>query len=364
MRICMVGHFPPHIGGVSSYTYLLSKKIRERGDKVYILTYPYKNVKYKNLKKDPIKDLKGIKIDTSPTINIKGLRGIIFTLTAIFKLLIMVKKYDIDLIHAHYIIPPGLIAVIAGKISKTPVVLTIHGTDIFILSRKSILKPVIKFILKNSAKIFVVSNAVKKEVMKIDNVEHKTKITWNAVDLERFNPNNKNLFKEKLGLELDKPIILFVGNLVSQKGVEYLIKAKKYIKTDSYLLIVGNGPLQKELKTIVKNEDLKDVLFIGPRDDVEMIMPQCDVVVLPSISESFGIVILEAMASGVPVVATNTGGIPEIVTTDVGIIVEPRNPMAIANAVDQILSDPKLKSELGINAREKALKFSKLEIPY
>ena len=363
MKICMVGHFPPHTGGVSSYTYLLSKQITKRGDEVYILTYPHGKLMDKNLKYSK-KDLNGIKIDTSPTLNIKGLRGIVFTLTGIFKLLSMVKKYNIDLIHAHYIMPPGLIAVIAGKITKTPVVLTIHGSDIFILGRKSILKPVIKFVLRNSSQIFVVSEAVKKEVLKIENVEQKTKITWNAVDLERFNPKNKSLFKEELGLEDDKPIILFVGNLVPQKGVKYLIKAKKYIKTDSYLLIVGSGPLLRELKAIVENEDLKDVIFIGSRDDVEMIMPQSDVVVLPSISESFGIVILEAMASGVPVVATNVGGIPEIVTNDVGIVVEPRDPRAIANSVDHILSNPQLKREFGIKAREKAFKFSKLEIPY
>lgn len=360
----MVGHFPPHIGGVSSYTYLLSKEISKRGDEVYVLTYPHKNMKHEYLKKNSKKDLDGIEIDTSPTINIKGLRGIIFTLTATFKLWRIVKKFDIDLIHAHYILPPGLIAVIAGKISKTPVFLTIHGSDIFILSRRSILRPLIKFILRNSDKIFVVSDAVKKEVLKLENVDYKTKITWNAVDLERFNPENKGSIKEELGLEPGKPIILFVGNLVSQKGVKYLIESKKFIKTDSYLLIMGRGPLLRDLKTMVEREDLKDVIFIGSRDDVEMIMPDCDVVVLPSISESFGIVILEAMASGVPVVATNVGGIPEIVTNDVGMLVEPKNPMAIANAVDQILSDPQLKSEFGIKAREKALKFSKLEIPY
>jgi len=368
MKICMVGHFPPHIGGVSSYTYLLSLELVKRGDKVYVLTYPHSELTsnaYLNGGSVPKNNLKGIHIENAFAPNIKGLRGTIFTITASFKLMRMVKKYKIDLIHAHYIMPPGLIAVIVGKLLKTPVVLTIHGSDIFRLSRKSILKPLIRYILRNSSQIFAVSEAVKSEVIQLErDLEDKIEVTWNAVDLKKFNPQNDSSFREELNLEPGKPLILFVGNLVAQKGVKYLIEAKKFFKNDSYLVIVGSGPLQRELKAMVEYEGLKYVKFVNARDDIEKIMPQADVLVLPSTSESFGIVLLEALASGVPIVATNVGGIPEIVTGDVGIIVEPRNPVAIAEAVDKILSDPQLKSEFKSNARKRAFKYSKLEIPY
>ncbi len=356
MKICMVGHFPPHLGGISSYTYLLSKELVNRGDEVYVLTYPHEN----------IRNIENIPVFTAPTLNIKGIRGFLFSISATFKLLRMVRKYKIDLIHAHYVMPPGLIAVICSIFSGTKTAITIHGSDIFVLARKPILKSVIRFILKRSDYVFVVSDSLKENVLKlgIEGLEEKLSVTYNSVDMERFRPDQASTFKEEVNINPQKPVVLFVGNLVWQKGVEYLIRAKEFMNTDAEIVIVGGGPLLEEFKGIVEFEKMEGITFTGSRNDIENIMPAADVVVVPSVSESFGIVILEAMASGKPVVATNVGGIPEVVNKETGILVNPEDPVGLAEAVDKILQDNEIKEKMGKNAREQVMKYSSIEIPY
>jgi L-malate glycosyltransferase len=356
MKICMVGHFPPHLGGISSYTYLLSRELVNRGDEVYVLTYPHEN----------IHDIKDIPVFTAPTLNIKGLRGFLFSISATFKLLRIVRKYKIDLIHAHYVMPPGLIAIICSLFSGTKTAITIHGSDIFILARKPLLKSIIKFILKRSDYIFVVSDSLKENVQKlgIAGVENKLSVTYNAVDVERFRPDQMSTFKKEMNIDSQKPVVLFVGNLVWQKGVEYLIRTKEFLNENAEIVIVGDGPLLDELKAIVEFEKMEGIIFTGARNDIEKIMPAADIVVVPSISESFGIVILEAMASGKPVVATNVGGIPEVVNKEIGIIVNPEDPVGLAEAIDKILQDKELQEKMGKTARKQVMKYASIKIPY
>ena len=356
MKVCMVGHFPPHLGGISSYTYLLAKELKARGDEVYVLTYPH----------EKIGDIKDIPVFTAPTLNIKGLRGFLFSVSANFKLINIVRKYKIDLIHAHYIMPPGLISVFCGMLLGVRTAITIHGSDIFVLARNPLLQSLIKFILKKADYVFVVSDSLKNEVLKlgIEGMEDKLSVTYNTVDIKRFNPDKMTNFKEEMHIDPEKPVILFVGNLVWQKGVEFLIRAKEFLNEDAVIVIVGGGPLFEELKGIVEFEDINDVIFTGARDDVDKIMPAADVFVLPSVSESFGIVILEAMASGKPVVATNVGGIPEIVNDETGIIVRPEDPVALAEAIDKILKDKELQKRFSKAAREQVLPYTSVKIPY
>ena len=356
MKICMVGHFPPHLGGISSYTYLLSRELVNRGDEVCVLTYPHEN----------IDDIENIPVFTAPTVNIKGIRGFLFSISATFKLLRMVRKYKIDLIHAHYVMPPGLIAVICSMFSGAKTAITIHGSDIFVLAHKPILKSIIKFILKRSDYVFVVSDSLKDNALKlgIDGLENKLSITYNAVDVERFRPDITSTLKKEIHIDSQKPIVLFVGNLVWQKGVEYLIRAKEFLNVDAEIVIVGDGPLLEELKGIVEFEKMDGITFTGARNDIENIMPAADIFVLPSLSEGRPTVILEAMASGLPVVATNVGGIPEIVTEKTGILVNPEDSVGLAESIDKILQDKKLKEKMGNAAREHVMKYARIEIPY
>ncbi len=353
MRVCLLGQYPPHIGGVSSHAYLLSRELVKRGDQVYVLTYPHTDVK----------DIDGVKVETALAPNIKGLRGLFFFISSFFKLINMVRRFNIELIHAHFLLPPGLIGVCVGSLLGKKTAVTAHGSDLMIQAKNPVLRSLIKFVLKKADYVLVVNQTLNDKVLELGINPDKVYITPNAVDVEKFNPKKKELPSD-VNIIHDKPVILFVGNLVFQKGVKFLLEAKKLMKSDVKLVVVGDGPLRHELEMKVQDDNIQDVFFAGARRDVDQIMPSADIFVLPSISEGFPITILEAMASGLPVVATNVGGISEVMNEQVGIMVNPSSPTELASAMDKILENETLRDDMSVAAREQALEYSKVQIPY
>jgi len=356
MKIAIIGQFPPHIGGVGMHIYTLSKKLVEEGHEVYVITYPHKD----------IKDIGRIHVISTEGIDIPGLRGILFYLNAKKALKKLVKEKNIDIIHGHYLFPAGLSAVEVGKSENIKTYVTSHGSDMFEMYKKQFyMRPIIKKVLKNADVVFAVSNALKDEIIKtnLKNIKEKMRIYWNSVDISKFKPNNEYEFKKEMNLE-DKPIVLFVGNIIKRKNVESLINAKKHSSNDYTLLIVGDGPLLKKLKEKVSHEKIKDVVFTSSRNDINKIIPSCDLLVLPSYSESFGLVLIEALACSKAVIGSNVGGIKEIITDDVGFLIDPNDSKDIAFKIDKILSNQNLKEKFEKNARKQAEKFSKVEIPY
>lgn len=318
------------------------------------MTYPHPDVK----------DLDGVKVETAFAPNIKGLRGLFFIISSTFKLISMVRHYNIDLIHAHFLLPPGLIGIFVGKILGKKTAVTAHGSDLLIQAKNPILRPLIKFVLGKSDYVLVVNQSMKSMVLELGiKSEKKIYVTPNAIDLEKFNPKGKKL-PHDIEINPDKQSVLFVGNLVYQKGLEYLLEAKKLMNSDVELVIVGDGPLRHDLEKKVEDDQIEDVVFVGARRDVEQIMPSSDLFVLPSISEGFPITILEAMASGLPVVATDVGGIGEVVAKNVGTVVKPSDPEELAVAMDKILKNSELKNSMKVAAREHSRKYAKLKIPY
>ncbi|WP_409199674.1 glycosyltransferase family 4 protein [Methanobrevibacter sp. DSM 116169] len=356
MKIAMVGQFPPHIGGVGTHIYRLSKKLVQEGHEVYVITYPHKD----------IKNIDGINVIATEGINIPGLRGILFYLNAKKALKKLVKEKDIDIIHGHYLFPAGLSAVEVGKNENIKTYITSHGSDMFEMYKNQFfMRPIIKKVLKNADVVLAVSNALKDEIIKtnVDKIKDKTRLYWNSVDIDQFKPSNEFKFKKELKLD-NKPIVLFIGNIIKRKNVESLIEAKKSSKTDYNLVIIGDGPLLNKLKEKVIKEDIKDVIFTGPRKDISDIIPSCDLLVLPSYSESFGLVLIEALSCSKSVIGSNVGGIKEIITDDVGLLIDPKNPQDIAIKIDEILSNNELKEKFENNARSRAEDFSEVKIPY
>ncbi|MGL6299135.1 MAG: glycosyltransferase, partial [Methanobacteriaceae archaeon] len=161
-KILMIGQFPPHIGGVGVHIHSLAKAIVKRGDEVDVLTYPHNDIKdiyidnntnndntthINNTNKKNSKNK--IKVHGTFGINICGLRSLFFTLSGTIKAINLIRKNKIDIIHGHYLFPSGLVAVLAGKITKTPVFVTAHGSDMFCLYKQhSFMRPVVKYVLK------------------------------------------------------------------------------------------------------------------------------------------------------------------------------------------------------------------------
>ena len=352
----MVGQFPPHVGGVGVHIHTLSKKLVEMGHEVYVITYPHKE----------IKDIDGIHVIGTKGLNFKGVRGLMFKKNAKKALNKLIEKEDIDIIHGHYLFPAGAAAVEAGKEHGIKTYVTAHGSDMFELYKSQpLMRSTIRNVLKDADGVFAVSNALRHEIVAtgVVGIANKTKLSWNSVDINKFSNKFNDSFKKEYELE-DKPIVLFIGNLIKRKNVDSLLEAKKIAHSDYYLVIVGDGPLFKKLKKKVEDENIRDVIFTGSRDDVENIIPSCDVLILPSFSESFGLVLIEALACGKPVIGSDVGGITEIITDDVGLLVNPTKVSSIAGAVDKLIDDEELRLILSMNARNRALDFSQVDIPY
>lgn len=345
MKIAMVGQFPPHIGGVGVHIHSLSKKLIEKGHEVYVITYPHKN----------IKDIDGIHVIGTKGIDIPGFRALTFKINAKKALENLIEKEDIDIVHGHYLFPAGAVAVEVGKKHGIETYVTAHGSDMFELYKKQkFMRRPIKKVLKNADNVLAVSNALKDEILStnVPNIKEKTSIYWNSVDTEKFHPQN---------IKNDKPVVMFVGNLIKRKNVKSILDAKKDCKTDFELVIVGGGQLLNDLKNKVENENITNVTFTGPKNDVENIIPKADLLVLPSFSESFGLVLIEALSCGVPVIGSNVGGIKEIITKDVGLLINPNDPKTIAISIDKMLEDIE---KYKVNARSRAKEFSEVKIPY
>jgi len=356
MKIAMVGQFPPHVGGVGVHIHTLSKKLVEEGHEVYVITYPHKD----------IKDIDGIHVIGTKGINLPGIRGLMFKNNAKKALENLLEKEDIDIIHGHYLFPAGAAAVEVGKKHGIKTYVTAHGSDMFeVYKKQPLLRFLLKKVLRDADGVFVVSNALKHEVIAtgVAGIANKTKISWNSVDIDKFSPKENDSFKKENKLD-DKPIVLFVGNLIKRKNAESLLEAKKVSESDYYLVIVGDGPLFKRLNKKVQEENIPDVIFTGSRDDIENIIPSCDVLILPSFSESFGLVLIEALACGKPVIGSDVGGISEIINDDVGLLVNPNKISSIAKAIDTIIDDDELRLALSLNARNRAIDFSEVTIPY
>ncbi|MFN4133689.1 MAG: glycosyltransferase family 4 protein, partial [Candidatus Hadarchaeales archaeon] len=181
----------------------------------------------------------------------------------------------------------------------------------------------------------------------------KTEVIYNGVDAKKFRKVENNI-KEKLGCE---HMSTTVCRLIPQKGVEYLVRAVKEIEGNFKAVIIGRGPELVRLKALAEKigveKRIKFVSEIVPEPELIQYYSASDFFILPSLWEPFGIVLIEAMACENPIIATRAGGIPEVVSPDCGILVEPRNPKQIAEAANRLLSDEGLRKRLGKNARRR-----------
>ena len=209
---------------------------------------------------------------------------------------------------------------------------------------------------KNATIIVTISNYSFEKIQKYYGIEQsKVRIVPNGVDIEKFKPMNTKSVRQQFGLG-DEPCVLFVGSLIPRKGLPYLVEAaKKVVKNqvDAKFLIVGDGPLRDQLSNSVKTANLLgNFLFLGNLKNYELpkIYNCADVFVLPSIQEGQGIVLLEAQASGKPVVAFDIGGVNEAVQNqETGLLVELGKVDALADALIKLLTDKALREKMGSN---------------
>jgi teichuronic acid biosynthesis glycosyltransferase TuaC len=254
------------------------------------------------------------------------------------------RKFEFDIIHAHFAYPDGTSSVLLSKIFNKPVVLTVHGSDINEFPNKNVLRRLVIYTLNHANHVVAVSESLKQNIIKLGIDENKVTVIPNGYDPKIFNISDKEKCRTKLGIPQNKKILLFVGNLVDIKGVNYLIEAMaKIIKQekDVLLIIIGEGDRKEKLKLLSKSYTLENyIVFVGSQKhtNIPLWFNACDLFVLPSVSEGFGIVLIEAAACGKPIVASNVGGIPEASNPIARKLVPPKNPEALAISILEMLS--------------------------
>lgn len=263
----------------------------------------------------------------------------------------IIKREHIDIVHTH----ASLSGRIAGRLAGCRVILTRHGIS---TGNKGFIKRLLSYAIARmfTDKIIAISRAVKIDLIETGVPADMIKIIHNGIDLSKIHGTGHSL-REELGVSNDIPLIGIVARIVWEKGYEYAIKAmppvlKQY--PSALLVVVGDGPLKLKMQELAKKLSIdKNIVFLGYRRDVEKLVSDFDVFVLPSVSEGLGLSLLEAMALGKPVIATEVGGIPEVIKNESnGLLVNPRDEGALALGILRILSSKDFSRSLAESAKK------------
>jgi N-acetyl-alpha-D-glucosaminyl L-malate synthase BshA len=241
--------------------------------------------------------------------------------TALASKMVDVVKYEkLDLLHVHYAIPHASAAYMAKQILATqgihiPVITTLHGTDITLVGKDASYEPVVTFSINQSDGVTAVSNDLAQETYQTFNITRHIEVIPNFIDLSRFRKQPKEHFKLAICPNGEK-LLVHTSNFRRVKRIEDVIGMFAIVRKNipSKLLLVGDGPERQKMENLCREYNLcEEVRFLGKLDAVEELLSVCDLFIMPSEKESFGLAALEAMACEVPVISSNTGGLPELV---------------------------------------------------
>jgi len=235
------------------------------------------------------------------------------------KMVDVVKYEKLDILHVHYAIPHATSAFLAKQILKCqginiPVITTLHGTDITIVGKDATLSPVVTFSINESDGVTTVSADLQRETYDTFRVKKEIEVIPNFVDLERFKKQKKEHFK-RIICPNDEKLLVHTSNFRKVKRIDDIIKVFAKLKTmiPCKLLLVGDGPERGVMEQLSRDLGLgEDVRFVGKLDAIEEVLSVADLFLMPSEKESFGLAALEAMGCEVPVISSNTGGLPEL----------------------------------------------------
>lgn len=235
------------------------------------------------------------------------------------KMVDVVKYEKLDILHVHYAIPHASAAYMAKQILAEegihiPVVTTLHGTDITLVGKDASYEPVVTFSINQSDGVTAVSEDLKKDTYEHFNVTKDIRVIPNFIDLERFKKQKKEHFKTAI-CPNDEALLVHTSNFRKVKRVDDVVRVFDNVRKEipAKLLLVGDGPERKNIESLCRElKTCDDIRFLGKLDQVEEVLSVADLFIMPSENESFGLAALEAMACEVPIISTNTGGLPEL----------------------------------------------------
>lgn len=355
MKIAMICY--PTFGGSGVVATELGKALADRGHEIHFITYntPVRLGSFKS----------GIfyhevRVSDYPLFDYPP-----YELVLASKMVEVVKDHDIDLIHVHYAIPHASAAITAKKILaeegvNLPIVTTLHGTDITLLGKDISFEPVISYAINKSDAVTAVSEDLKCETNKLFGVNKDIDVVPNFFCPKHFGIEADEEFRARIAPE-GQPILTHISNFRPVKRVLDVVEVfNKALKVkDLRLLLVGDGPDRAAAEKLCRKYGILDkVVFLGKvKNPIEPLMIS-DIFILPSEAESFGLAALEAMAAGVPIVATKAGGLPELVESGVsGHLCDVGDTEAMADSVLAILSSEEKFSDIRSSTLERAQEF-------
>lgn len=302
-----------------------------------------------------IENIDGVKFSIAAiSSNKKGIIVPIKYLGLSIKSLFLAIAKQPDLIYCHYLFPTGYIGWMAKKVIRKPLVITCHGSDVYVADKSPWLKKLVNKTVDSADRIITVSSYLAGQLSgRFSGISGKLDIVNCGVDQALFNPAGAERERQETPI-----IILFVGALNENKNALGLIRAAADLQLDFRLQLVGSGPLKEELVKVATEMGISDkVDFVGAvsKSKLPEYYRGADILVMPSLKEAFGLVALEAMACGLPVAVSNREGLAELIQDGVdGLLFDPENEEDVRDAILRLAGDGKAREALAIKAMEKA----------
>ncbi len=347
----------PTFGGSGVVATELGKELASEGHEIHFITYS-KPVRLSELRENIY--FHQVSISNYPLFDYTPYEQVLTS-----KLVDVVKYEKLDLLHVHYAIPHASAAYMAQQILKSqniniPFITTLHGTDITLVGKDPSFEPVITFAINNSNAVTTVSESLKQDTLNHFDITNEIKVIPNFICTKHYQLDNNEVYKSRYATN-GEFIITHISNFRKVKRVGDVVKVFREIRKQipCRLLFVGDGPERINVEREVRSScEREDVLFLGHLDSTREVLNISDLFLLPSETESFGLAALEAMASSVPVITTNAGGLPEVVDHNKnGFLSEVGDVNDMAKNAIALLSNKERLSTFKSAARAKSLKF-------
>ena len=355
MRIGIVLY--PTFGGSGIVATELGKALSKKGHEIHFITYS-EPVRLGELRKNIF--YHEVRTSDYPLFKFTPYEQVLTS-----KLVDVVKFERLDLLHVHYAIPHASAAYMAQQILKDqgveiPFVTTLHGTDITLVGKDPSFEPVINFSINKSNRVTAVSENLKKETFELFDIKNNIEVIPNFICLKEYKMDNNDYYKKRFAPNNEK-VICHVSNFRKVKRIEDVIIAFEGIskEMDVKLLLVGDGPERARLEQISRNSKFsKNIFLLGSLKSTKEVLNISDLFILPSSKESFGLSALEAMACGVPVIASDSGGIPEVISHGKsGLLNSVGDTYQMTKNALKLLSNDSLLESFKTNAYQQAMKF-------
>jgi N-acetyl-alpha-D-glucosaminyl L-malate synthase BshA len=310
MRIAIVCY--PTFGGSGVVATELGLELARRGHEIHFITYS-QPVRLALL--NPNVHYHEVNVPEYPLFHYQP-----YELALSSKLVDMVKLYKIEVLHVHYAIPHAYAGYMAKQMLKDegidiPMVTTLHGTDITLVGNHPFYKPAVTFSINKSDFVTSVSQSLKDDTLKLFNIKNEIQVIPNFIELDKIKKEDKSPCQRSVMANDEERIITHISNFRKVKRIPDIISIFNKIQKEipAKLMMVGEGPEKEKAEQLCRELGIQDkVIFFGNSNEIDTILCQTDLFLLPSKTESFGLVALEAMACGVPVISSNAGGLPEV----------------------------------------------------